>query len=125
MDVNVDVVVDGKCRACTRETRRVAKVHPVPCVDSKDSGAVSPGQFCAQRSAQTRSISIPLNIAEGAGKVGGDDSARFYGIARGSAMEGGAILDACRVLKLIDEELAEEGKGLLVRIVSMLSKMCL
>jgi four helix bundle protein len=69
------------------------------------------------------SLSIPLNIAEGAGKPGKADRRRFYGIARGSAMECGAILDACRVLKLVDEELTEEAKVLLVRIVSMLSKM--
>ncbi|MSP63494.1 MAG: four helix bundle protein, partial [Myxococcales bacterium] len=32
-------------------------------------------------------LSIPLNIAEGAGRFGAPDGARFYSIARGSAME--------------------------------------
>ena len=41
------------------------------------------------------SISIPLHIAEAAGKVGEADRARFYAIARGSALECGAILDVC------------------------------
>lgn len=71
------------------------------------------------------SLSIPLNIAEGAGKLSAADAGRFYAIARGSAMECGAVIDACRVLKLIDEEIAREGKELLFRIVSMLSKMCM
>lgn len=40
--------------------------------------------------------SIPLNIAEGVGKPSVSDQARFHAIARGSAMECGAILDVVR-----------------------------
>lgn len=68
-------------------------------------------------------LSIPLNIAESAGKPTTADRKRFSGIARGSAMECGAILDACFVLGLADKNGVEKGKQLLVRIVSMLSKM--
>ena len=69
-------------------------------------------------------LSIPLNIAEGAGKQSTPERKRYYGVARGSAMECGALLDACRVLGLADEEALGAGKALLVRIVSMLTKMC-
>jgi four helix bundle protein len=69
-------------------------------------------------------LSMPLNIAEGTGKPSLSDRKRFYGIARGSAMECGAVLDACRVLALAEDGLITEGKSLLVRIVSMLTKMC-
>ena len=69
-------------------------------------------------------LSIPLNIAEGAGKPSPRQASHFYGIARGSAMECGAILDACRVLAVAEETRLSEGKRLLVRIVSMLSRMC-
>jgi len=69
-------------------------------------------------------LSIPLNIAEGSGKTSTPDRRRFCSIARGSAMECSAILDACRVLSLVDDELIDEGKQLLVRIVAMLTKMC-
>jgi four helix bundle protein len=69
-------------------------------------------------------LSIPLNIAESSGKTSTADRKRFCAIARGSAMECSAILDACRVLSLIDDNLVDEGKQLLVRIVSMLTKMC-
>jgi four helix bundle protein len=69
-------------------------------------------------------VSILLNIAEGSGKISSVDKAKFYGIARGSSMECGAALDACRILELSDEAITTEAKELLVRIVSMLSKMC-
>ena len=69
-------------------------------------------------------LSIPLNIAESSGKTSTPDRRRFCAIARGSAMECSAILDACRVLSLVDDKMVDEGKGLLVRIVSMLTKMC-
>jgi len=69
-------------------------------------------------------LSIPLNIAEGAGKPAGRDRSRFHAIARGSAMECGAIVDLLRLQKVTDPALAEEAKALLVRLVGMLSKMC-
>lgn len=70
------------------------------------------------------SLSILLNIAEGAGKMTAADQQRFYGIARGSAMESGAILDAMRGLEVADNDSLDEAKRQVVRIVSMLSKMC-
>ncbi len=70
------------------------------------------------------SWSIPLNIAEGCGKTGQADKRRFFAIARGSAMECGAVLDVCKVLRIGEPELLQEGKRLLTRVVAMLTKMC-
>lgn len=70
-------------------------------------------------------MSIPLNIAEGSGKTTAKERCRYHAIARGSAMECGAILDMLRIQKprpQLDME-ADEAKALLVRIVSMLSRM--
>jgi four helix bundle protein len=64
-------------------------------------------------------MSVPLNIAEGAGKPSTADRARYHGIARGSAMECGALLDVCLVASAITEKEHGEGKTLLVRIVAM------
>ena len=69
------------------------------------------------------SLSVPLNIAEGYGKRSTADRRRFYDIARGSAHECGAVLDAARTLGFGDERSFVEAKPLLVRIVSMLVKM--
>jgi four helix bundle protein len=68
-------------------------------------------------------LSVPLNIAEGYGKRSQADRARYYDIARGSAHECAAILDAVKVLRLADGDRLGRGKQLLSRVVSMLVKM--
>ena len=65
-------------------------------------------------------VSIPLNIAEGAGKHTPKDQARFYDIARGSALECGACLDVIVAMKLCDPTEIELGKKLLCEVVAML-----
>ena len=66
-------------------------------------------------------LSISLNIAEGTGRFDRDQR-KFLVTARGSTLECGAILDAMRVLGL-DHAEVEASDLLLVRIVSMLTKM--
>jgi four helix bundle protein len=67
-------------------------------------------------------LSIPLNIAEGSGKFG-RDALRFYGIARGSALECAAILDALEAMGSMDGKSVTDARDLLERIVSMLTRM--
>ena len=69
--------------------------------------------------------SIPLNIAEGAGEFSPGDKARFYRMARRSATECAAILDACRATELAELDLLFKGRTLLLRIVAMLTAMVL
>ena len=69
------------------------------------------------------SQSIPRNIAEGNGKSSLYDRARFIEIARGSALESAAVLDELQIMKALEENETIEGKRLLHRIVSMLTKM--
>jgi len=64
-----------------------------------------------------------LNIAEGAGGFATDEKARFYRMAKRSATECAGVLDVCQRLELIEEEPCVKGRGLLIRIVSMLIKM--
>jgi len=69
------------------------------------------------------SISIVLNIAEGAGRFSPPDKARFYGIARGSATECGALLDLLFARYLVAQPLYGEARSLIVRIVQMLTRL--
>ena len=66
------------------------------------------------------STSIPLNIAERNGKFSGRDRARFFEIARGSALECAACLDVLVVRRLASETEVESGKERLVHVVRML-----
>src|SRR6202023_2960252 len=68
--------------------------------------------------------SVSLKIAEAAGRTGQADAARTYAIARGSAMECAAVLDALLVLKVIDASTKQPGDELLERIVGMLTRLC-
>ncbi len=68
--------------------------------------------------------SIPLNIGEAAGRTGNADAARAYAIARGSAMECAAVLDALLAINVIDADDHTPGLQLVERLVAMLSKLC-
>ena len=71
------------------------------------------------------SISIVLNIAEGAGKLKQADKQRYFSIARGSVMECGALFDLFNALDHVSREEYHSGKLLLTRVGAMLSKLCL
>jgi four helix bundle protein len=69
------------------------------------------------------SLSIVLNIAEGAGRRATQDKQRFYEIARGSATEVAAIIDVLRARALAPDPACNEARHLAVRVVQMLSKL--
>jgi len=69
-------------------------------------------------------LAIPLNIAEGAGRMGQGEAAHSYAIARGEAMECASALDVLQLLKAISEERHRRACELLERLVAMLTKMC-
>lgn len=82
------------------------------------------GQSALADQLKRASLSVSLNIAEGAGKTTRADAAKSFAIARGSALECGSILDACKIMQLIEEEHFYCGKKLLVAEVAMLTKLC-
>ena len=69
-------------------------------------------------------VSVPLNIAEAVGKTSHAERTHRYAIARGEAMECGAILDVVRLLDVLPASELDAAKQILVRVVGMLSRMC-
>ena len=73
---------------------------------------------------QRAAISVPLNIAEGSGKISESDKKRYYSIARGSAMECVAMLDVLYSLTLLDTQSRDLGRELLNEVVGILTVIC-
>jgi four helix bundle protein len=69
------------------------------------------------------SQAIPLNIAEGNGKATEGDRRRYFEIARGSALECGAVQDVLEVCGGLSSAENAQAKILLDRIVAMLTKL--
>ncbi len=69
------------------------------------------------------SQSITQNIAEGNGKRPGPDRKRFFEIVRGSAMESASTLDILVAVEAQNAIDIVDGKKMLHRLVSMLTKM--
>jgi four helix bundle protein len=69
------------------------------------------------------SVSAVLCIAEGAGRRTSPDKAHFFTIARGSAAECAAVLDLLVARGLIAPAWHRHGRGLVVRIVQMTSRL--
>lgn len=85
------------------------------------AGAFPRGRAYLADQLRRAATSISFNIAEGAGEFAPADKARFYRMARRSATESAAILDACRILSVADAASLRTGRSLLLRIVAMLT----
>ena len=68
---------------------------------------------------QRAGTSIALHIAEGSV----NEKSRFYRMAKRSATESAAVFDIANRLNIIQEENYQAGRAILIRIVSMLTKM--
>jgi four helix bundle protein len=93
-------------------------------LSSKMIAAFPPGNSALGDQLRRASTSVPLNIAEGSGRMRSGDEARHMLIARGSALECAAILDVCRALGLAARAVLDEARGILIRVVQMLTTMC-
>jgi len=88
------------------------------------AGLCSRGRLGALRDQLDRaSVSIVLNIAEGAGRRTRADKAHFFTIARGSATECAAVLELLAARGLLAAQAHRHGRSLLVRIVQMLTRL--
>jgi four helix bundle protein len=87
------------------------------------AGALTRGRKHLSDQLQRAATSISFNIAEGAGEYSKPEKIRFYRIARRSATECAAILDACSALSLVDVGAYQTGRSLLLSVVVQLTAM--
>jgi four helix bundle protein len=88
-----------------------------------EGGLGTGARLSAAKHLDDASTSISNNIAEGNGKRSVVDRCRFLDISRGSALECAACLDVLVARNRLDAGVAQEGKAMLIRIVSMLVKL--
>ena len=90
-----------------------------PVIDeAKNAGRGKTAEVCDQL--DRASLSSLLNTAEGNGKRRGQVRANFFDDARGSATECAACLDALVAKGIFTPPRIDDGKAMLLRIVSML-----
>jgi four helix bundle protein len=80
-------------------------------------------RFVMTQQMRRTALSIHLNTAEGFSRKSLAERKRFFEVARGSANEVDAILDAAFDLGYFEREAAQELGSLLVRVYQMLSKL--
>jgi four helix bundle protein len=85
--------------------------------------AFPPGNSALGDQLRRAATSVPLNIAEGSGRMRSADQVRHMLIARGSALECAAIMDVCQALGLAGPSALDDARGILIRVVQMLTKM--
>lgn len=78
-----------------------------------------PAKLAAKDQLDRASTSIVLNLAEGNGKRSHPERCRYFDIARGSGLECAACLDVLVARSKLPLAQAEEGKTILVEVVSM------
>jgi four helix bundle protein len=106
------------------KTRRLQVRHRIPRLVTETANSIPRGHAAVIDQLKRAAQSVPLNIAEAAGRTGQADAARAYAIARGSAMECAAIFDVLKILQIVDEDRHRRGCSLLERVVAMLTKLC-
>jgi four helix bundle protein len=135
--VDVDVIVHVRSRSSLRVEHSSAR--PVPHSSTANGSIASASQWSSRprRPISVRerrlgalrdqldraSVSVVLNIAEGAGRRTAADKAHFFTIARGSPTECAVVLELLALRCLLAPQPHRHGRSLLVRIVQTLTRL--
>jgi four helix bundle protein len=101
---------------------RLGAICPIRKVGAATGWASESGSE-SESKARAWELAVPLNIAEGNGKATDRDRRRYFEIARGSALECGAIQGVLQVCGALGAEENATGKTTLDPMVAMLTKL--
>ena len=109
--------------AAVPDAHKLAVYHVAVAFQAAAVALLPKGHAILRDQLERASLSIALNIAEGAGRRSRRDKGRFYTIARGSAMESLAVIDVLIARQLTTTEAAKGTKDLAIRAIQMLTKL--
>ena len=109
--------------AAVADAHKLAVYHIAVAFQAAAMALLPKGHAVLRDPLERASLSIVLNLAEGAGRRSRRDKGRFYTIARGSAMESAALIDVLIARQLTTGDAAKAAKDLAIRVVQMLTKL--
>jgi len=105
------------------DAHKLAVYHVAIAFQAAAVGLLPKGHAVLRDQLERASLSVVLNLAEGAGRRSRRDKARFYTIARGSAMETLAMIDVLVARRIAQADAAKPAEDLGIRVVQMLTKL--
>ena len=105
------------------DAHKLAVYHVAVAFHAAASALIPKGHTILRDQLERASLSVVLNIAEGAGRRSRRDKGRFYTIARGSAMESAALIDVLVARQITAGDDAKEARDLAIRVIQMLTKL--
>jgi len=121
-DPGPSTLADGTA-AVGPDAHKLAVYHVAVSLQAASASLLPRGYAILRDQLERATLSVVLNLAEGAGRRSRRDKARFYTIARGSAMESAALIDVLVARQIASAEAAKEAKELVIRVIQMLSKL--
>jgi four helix bundle protein len=109
--------------AAVLDVERLEVFHVAVEFQAAEARLLPTGHAVLRDQLERASLSVVLNISEGAARRGRRDRARFFTIARGSVSESAALIHllAARAIAPADE--SQKARALAVRVAQMLTKM--
>jgi four helix bundle protein len=109
--------------AAVLDVERLEVFHVAVEFQAATARLIPSGHAVLRDQLERASLSVLLNISEGAARRGRRDRARFFTIARGSCSESAALIHLLAARGIAPAEHCQKVRVLAVRVIQMLTKM--
>jgi four helix bundle protein len=121
-----DITVPGPfptAEATVPDPHKLTVYHVAVAFQAAAMNLLPKGHAVLRHQVERASLSIVLNLADGAGRRSRRGKGRSYAIARGRAMESLALIDVLIARQNATADAAMPAKGLGIRVAQMLTKL--